>query len=151
MLFGVKEIEQFDLICNGITSKHRSQGKVLRATIDNKFCFDEHVINICKAANKKLNTPSRINHYMKLNQNEQLLSSFFISHFSYYPLIWMFCSKKIYQEDKCCLRMIFMDYSRWLQVSLPHIIRGSIPNIISPAISDISGNKCLLIFERHLL
>ena len=30
---------------------------------------------------------------MKQNQ-EEILSSFIISHFSYYPLIWMFCSKK---------------------------------------------------------
>ena len=51
-------------------------------------------INICKTANKKLNVLSRINHYMKQNQKEILLSSFIISHFSYCPLIWMFCSKK---------------------------------------------------------
>ena len=31
---------------------------------------------------------------MKQNQKEILLSSFIISHFSYCPLIWMFCSKK---------------------------------------------------------
>ena len=31
---------------------------------------------------------------MKKNQKEILLSSFIISHFSYCPFIWMFCSKK---------------------------------------------------------
>ena len=31
---------------------------------------------------------------MKQNQKEILLPSFMISHFSYCPLIWMFCSKK---------------------------------------------------------
>ena len=31
---------------------------------------------------------------MKQNQNEILLSSFIISHLSYCPIIWMFCSKK---------------------------------------------------------
>ena len=56
--------------------------------------FDEHIINICKTANKKLNALSRINHYMKQNQKEILLTSFIISHFSYCPLIWMFYSKK---------------------------------------------------------
>ena len=86
MLFGVKENEQFDLICNDITLKHSSHEKILGVTIDNKLSFDEHIINICKTANKKLNALSRINHYMKQNQKE-ILSSFIISHFSYCPLI----------------------------------------------------------------
>ena len=93
MLFGIKENEQFDLICN-ITLKHSSHEKVLGVTIDNKLSFDEHIINIFKTAYKKLNTLSRINHYMKQNRNKILLVSFIISHFSYCPLIWMFYSKK---------------------------------------------------------
>ena len=73
MLFGVKENEQFDLICNDITLKHSSHEKILGVTIDNKLSFDEHIINICKTANKKLNAFSRINHYMKQDQKEILL------------------------------------------------------------------------------
>ena len=46
MLCGVKENEQFDLICNGITLKHSSYDKILSAAIDNKLSFDEHIINI---------------------------------------------------------------------------------------------------------
>ena len=94
MLFDVKEIDQFELLCNDVTLKHSSHEKNLGVTIDNKLSFDEHIINICKIANKKLNALSRINHFMKQNQREILLSSFIISHFSYYPLIWVFCSKK---------------------------------------------------------
>ena len=55
MLFGVKENEQFHLICNDITLKHSSHEKILGVTIDNKLSFDEHIINTCKTANKKLN------------------------------------------------------------------------------------------------
>ena len=66
MLFGIKENEQFDLICNDITLKHRSQEKILGVAIDNKLSFDEHIVNICKTANKKLNALSRLNHYMKM-------------------------------------------------------------------------------------
>ena len=62
MLFGVKENEQHDLMCNGITLKHSSQEKILGVTIGNKLSFDEHIINICKTASKKLNAVSRINH-----------------------------------------------------------------------------------------
>ena len=115
MLFGVKENEQFDLICNDITLKHSSHKKILGVTIDNKLSFDEHIINICKTANKKLNALSRINHYMKQNQKEILLSSFIISHFSYCPLIWMFCSKKstkkINAVHERSLRIILNDYN----------------------------------------
>ena len=75
MLFGVKENEQFDLICNDITLKHSSHEKLLGVTIDNRLSFDEHIINICRIAYKKLNALGRINHYMKQNQKEILLSS----------------------------------------------------------------------------
>ena len=87
MLFDVKENEQFDLLCNDVTLKHSSHEKNLGVTIDNKLSFDEHVVNICKTANKKLNVLIRINHYMKQNRKEILLSCFIISHFSYCPLI----------------------------------------------------------------
>ena len=73
MLFGVKENERFDLMYNGVTLKHSSHEKMLGLTIDNKLSFDEHIINICKTTTRKLNTLSRINHYMKQNQKEILL------------------------------------------------------------------------------
>ena len=95
MMFGIKVNEQFDLIYDGITLKHSSHENILGVTIDNKLSFDEHIINIRKTANKKLNALSRINHYMKQNQKEILLSSFIISQFSYFLLIWMFCSKNL--------------------------------------------------------
>ena len=114
MLFGVKENEQFDLICNDITLKHSSHEKIVGVTIGNKLSFDEHIINICKAANKKLNALSSINHYMKQNQKKISLTSFIISHFSYCPLIWMFCSKKstkkINAVHERSLRIILTDY-----------------------------------------
>ena len=111
MLFGIKENEQFDLICNGISLKHSSHEKMLGVTIDNKLSFDEHII-ISKTATKKLNALSRIYHYMKQNQKE-ILSSF-ISHFSYCPLVWMFCSKKstkkINDVHNRSLQIILNDY-----------------------------------------
>ena len=76
------------------TKSHSSHKEIWGVTIDNKLSFDEHIIHICKTANKKLNAVSTINHYMKQSQKEKLLPSFIISHFSCCPLIWMFCSKK---------------------------------------------------------
>ena len=114
MLLGIKENEQFDPICNDITLKHSSHENILGVTIDNKLSFDEHIINICKTANKKLNVLSRINHYMKQIQKEILFSSFIIFHFSYCLLIWMFCSKKLTKKINAVhersLRIIRNDY-----------------------------------------
>ena len=86
-LFGVKENEQFDLICNYITLKHSSHENILGLTIDNKLSFDERIINICKAANKTLNALIRINHDMKQNQKEILLNLSFQLLFSYLDVL----------------------------------------------------------------
>ena len=83
MWFGVKENEQFYLMCNDITLKHSSHEKFLNVTINsyisnffvvavllpinNKLSFYEQIINIYKTANKKLNALNRINHYMIQN------------------------------------------------------------------------------------
>ena len=103
MLLSIKENEQFDPICNDITLKHSSHENILGVTIDNKLSFDEHIINICKTANKKLNALSRINHYMNQNQKEILLPSFIISHFSYCPLIWLCCFKKFVKKTNAII------------------------------------------------
>ena len=44
---------------NDITQKYSSHEKMLIATIDNKISFDEHMTNICKTANTKLNALSK--------------------------------------------------------------------------------------------
>ena len=98
MLCGFKENEQFDLICDDITLKHGSHEKIWGATIDKKLSFDESINNIYKTASKKLSALSRINHYMKQNQKELLLSSFIISDLSFCPFIWMCFSKKSTKE-----------------------------------------------------
>ena len=101
---------------NDITLKHSSHEKMLIVTIDNKLSFDEHMTNICKTANTKLNALSKISHYMKQNQKEILLSSFIISHFSCCPLICplMFCPQKstkmISAVHERSLRIIRNDY-----------------------------------------
>ena len=46
VLFGVKENEHFDLICNDITLKRSSHENILGVAIDNKLYFDEYIINI---------------------------------------------------------------------------------------------------------
>ena len=110
-------------------NKHSSHEKFLGQTIDNELSFDEHIISICKTAKKKLNALRRMNYYMKQNQKEILLLSFIISHFSYCPLIWIFCSKKSTKKVNA--------------VSLPLIIRRNTPNNISPTMYKFSYDRSL--------
>ena len=92
----------------------KAQKKNLHVTTDKKLSFDEHINNIYKIANKKLNVLSRINHSMKQNQKELLLSSFIMSHLSYCPLTWIFYSwkftKKINALYERSLQIILNDY-----------------------------------------
>ena len=142
MLFGFKENGQFDLICNDITLTHSSHENIFCVTVDNTLSIDEHSINICKTANKKLNAVSRINHYMKQSQKEILLSSFLISHFS---LISHFKTKskkptkKINAIHERSLRIIRNDY----ESLYPLTIRGSTPNNISPTMYEFSYDRSL--------
>ena len=91
----VKENEQFELICDDVTLKYSGHEKTLGVTVDSKLLFDEDINNIYKTGNKKINTLSKINHYMKQNQKELLLSPFIIFHLIYCRLIWMFCFKNL--------------------------------------------------------
>ena len=67
--------------------------KLLGIKIDNKLNFNTHVDEICKKAGQKLNALSRVNSYIDLSKRRILLNAFFISHFSYCPLAWMFHSR----------------------------------------------------------
>ena len=95
ILFGLKEHGQFYLICSDITLKHSSHEKVLGITIYNKLFFDEQINNISTTAVKKLDVLNRIKQYMKEKNSKGIITTpFIIYHFSYGPLIWMFCPKK---------------------------------------------------------
>ena len=67
--------------------------KLLGIKIDNKLNFNTHVDEICKKAGQKLNALSRVTPYMDLSKRRILLNAFFISQFSYCPLVWMFHSR----------------------------------------------------------
>ena len=71
--------------------------------------FDE----IYKKARQKLSALSRVNLFMDLSKRCVLLNAFFISQFSYCPLVWMFYSReknnKINQIHERWLRIIYSD------------------------------------------
>ena len=65
----------------------RSSGveEVLGVTIDSNLNFKEHILSLCKKANRKLHALSRISKHMTLNKRRILMKSFI----TYCPLIWM--------------------------------------------------------------
>ena len=72
---------------DNITIKNVSEEKILGITIDNKLTFKNHLKNICKKANQKLNALARITKFTLPFQRKTLLNSFIESKFSYCPLI----------------------------------------------------------------
>ena len=67
-----------------------------------------------KKASQKLNSLSRIALSILFEQREIIFSSFFISQFSYCPLIWKFYSSilnnRINRLHERALRLVYMDY-----------------------------------------
>ena len=92
--------------------KSNKSEKLLGIKIDNKLNFNTHVNEICKKAGQKLNALSRVTPDMDLSKRRVLLNAFFISQFSYCPLVWMFYSfgknNKINRIHERCLRRIYM-------------------------------------------
>ena len=66
------------------------QEKLLGVTVDNEFSCLPHVRNICKQANKKLHTLSRICKFMKQDKRRMIMKAFVDTQFSYCPLVWIF-------------------------------------------------------------
>ena len=80
--------------CDDIFIKNSLSEKILGVTIDNNLDFSDHISNICQTANQKLNALFRVSASMNSDKCTLLTDSFIKSHFSYCPLIWMFCNQK---------------------------------------------------------
>ena len=62
---------------------------LLAVKIDKELNFTQHVTYMCRQATKKLHALSRIAIFMDLDNRRTIMNSFFLSHFSYCPLVWM--------------------------------------------------------------
>ena len=90
--------------------------RLLGIDIDTKLSFSGHIESICKIAGKKLNSLSRQCTILPLIKIKVkiLMSAFFISQFSYCPLVWMFCSRglnnKINSLYYRSLQIVYRDF-----------------------------------------
>ena len=87
--------------------------KLLGINIDSKLTFEDHIYRICKKASAKLDVFCRISYYMDPLKRRLLMNVFFTSQFNYFPLTWMFHSRKlnnkINRSHQRCLRLIYSD------------------------------------------
>ena len=94
MLFGVKDELQIDLVSKNVTTRNCKEVKVLRITFDNKLNSSLHLTSITKKTNIKLNTLTRFQKYVTLEQKTFSSVSFMKSQFNYCPLICLYCLKE---------------------------------------------------------
>ena len=83
--------------------------------IDNKFTLEEHVEGLCQKASQKVSAVARISSSMRFEQRKHIVNLFITSHFSHFPLVWMFHSRRInncidHNHEKA-LKIIDHDYN----------------------------------------
>ena len=83
---------------NGDIIKNSESEKLLGVTIDYKLNFEEHLTKVCDKASQKPNALARISSYMNINQRKRIMRALISSQFRYCPLVWFFCSRKMYNR-----------------------------------------------------
>ena len=87
--------------------------KLLGVKFDKKLAFDDHISDICQKTGRKISALARVTPYMGIAKKRILMNAFFISQFSYCPLVWMFHSRtdniKINRLHERCLRIVYND------------------------------------------
>ena len=101
-------------ICNEKLSSTCSE-KFFGIKIDNKLTLEEHVEGLCKKASQKVSAVARISSLMRFEQRKRIVNLFIASHFSHYPLVWMFHSRPINNRidhiHERALKIIYQDYN----------------------------------------
>ena len=89
--------------------------KLLGIRFNSNFRFDDHVASLCRKASQKLNALTTFCANMNLAQRRSIMRAFICSQFGYYPLVWMFHSRKIFNRvnslHERVLRVVYRDYN----------------------------------------
>ena len=91
-----------------------AEEKLLGVTIDKNLNFNSHLSTICKKAGHKVTALSRVIKLLPFDRSRELMKTFIESQFSYCPLVWMFCSRKMNRKmnhiHERALRLVYNDY-----------------------------------------
>ena len=92
-----------------------SNEKLLGMIIDKNLNFNAHLNKLCKKASGKVSALARVAKLLPFYRRRMLLKSFVESQFSYCPLVWMFCSRRINRKinhiHERALRLTYDDYT----------------------------------------
>ena len=72
--------------------------KLLGITVDKQLNFNAYLENVCKKASCKVTALARLVRILPFRKRRIMLNTFIESQFSYCPLVWMFCSKKMHNK-----------------------------------------------------
>ena len=88
--------------------------KLLGLTVDKNLNFNLHLKTLCKKVNQKVSALARVVRILPFDKRRLILKTFIESQFSYCPLVWMFCSRKMNNKinhiHERALRLIYQDY-----------------------------------------
>ena len=89
--------------------------KLLGMTVDKNLNFNLHLKILCKKVNQKVSALARIVRILPFQKRRLILKTFIESQFSYCPLVWMFCSRKMNNKmnhiHERALRLVYQDYT----------------------------------------
>ena len=89
--------------------------KLLGLIIDKDLKFEKHLTNLCKQASAKITMLARMATIISYEKKRVIMKAFIESQFSYCPLLWMFCSRKLNRKinfiHERALRLVYNDYT----------------------------------------
>ena len=90
-----KDIDDTETLSfNDLALKNSKEVEILGITLDRSMGFNTHIKNICRKAGQKLSALLRISPYLDQGKKVLLYKSMIKPQFNYYPLVWMYCSRK---------------------------------------------------------
>ena len=91
-----------------------AEEKLLGVVIDKNLNFDSHLSKLCNKVSQKVSALARVSKLLPFHRKRILLKTFIESQFSYSPLIWMFCSRRLNRRinhiHERALRLVYDDY-----------------------------------------
>ena len=83
--------------------------------MDKNLDFEEHLSVVCKKASQNVSALARLARILSFPKRKLILNTFIESQFSYCPLVWMFCSRKLNRKinyiHERALRLVYDDYT----------------------------------------
>ena len=136
-------------ICNEKLSSTCSEN-FFGIKIDNKLTLEEHVEGLCKKASQKVSAVARISSLMRFEQRKRIVNLFITSHFSHYPLVWMFHSRRLNNRidhiHERALKIIYQDYNS----SFKELLRKDKTKINKNVLIKCQKQKSICILKDHI-